>query len=162
LSLYRAMVQPMVRAFASAPLAQWLHRLHPLRVQYEAFSDANPFSAAMGPAAKYVREHRSPAAKDNPILGLQHVASDQIVKMLDFWRDARDAWAERTFFAIYGAPAMQAAAGIDPDRPSRKAASSRLHQELLQTRIADLKSRIGAGGPAAALVRALLYAGMPT
>jgi hypothetical protein len=161
LALYRALVQPMVRAMASAPVAQSLHRLHPLRMQYELFSDANPFSETVRQAAEWVREHRSPAAKDNPFLGFQQVASDQFVAMLDAWRDARDAWVERTFFAIYGAPALQAIAGIDPDAPSRRVGKTRMHQQLLQTRIAKLKARMQVGGQPAALVRALLYAGMP-
>ena len=43
----------------------------------------------------------------------------------------------------------------------RKAAKSPLHDELLRKRIADLKSRIPVGGLREAVVRALLYAGMP-
>src|SRR5439155_24267541 len=89
--------------------------------------------------------------------------ADQIVTMPDSWRDASEAWAERTFFSVYGSPSLQAAAGIDPAavRSSRKASKSRLHHELLQTRIAELKSRIPSGGLPAAMIRALLYAGMP-
>ena len=43
----------------------------------------------------------------------------------------------------------------------RKAAKSPLHDELLRKRIDDLKSRIPVGGLREAVVRALLYAGMP-
>src|SRR6185295_16748088 len=150
------------RAMASAPVAQSLHRLHPLRMQYDLFSDANPFSATVWQAAEWSREHRSPAAKDNPFLGFQQVASDQIVATLDAWRDARDAFVERTFFAIYGAPALQAIAGIDQNASgsSRKVGKSHMHQELLRARIAELKARMQVGGQPAALVRALLYAGL--
>ena len=42
----------------------------------------------------------------------------------------------------------------------RKAPRSPLHRELLQSKIADLKSRIPAGGLREAVIRALLYAGM--
>src|SRR6476659_2348502 len=57
---------------------------------------------------------------------------------------------------------LQAAFGVDPSatRPLRKAAKSPLHHELLQARIAELKSRIPAGGLRAAVIRGLLYAGM--
>ena len=34
LALYRTFAQPFVRALATAPLAEWLHRLHPMRLQY--------------------------------------------------------------------------------------------------------------------------------
>ena len=70
--------------------------------------------------------------------------------------------AERTFLAVYGQPTLQAAVGIDPadTRPLRRAAKSPLHRELLQARIAELRSRIPVGGLHAAALRALLYVGM--
>ena len=83
LSLYRASVEPAVRAFASAPLVQWLQKLHPLRLQYELFSDANPLMAGIGRMAQWVKEHRRPAVKDNPFIGFQEAMSEQIVAMLD-------------------------------------------------------------------------------
>ena len=59
-------------------------------------------------------------------------------------------------------PNLQGAVGIDPaaTRPLRKAAKSPLHQELLQKRIAELRSRIPVGGVREAVIRGLLYAGM--
>jgi hypothetical protein len=47
ISRFTALVQPAVRAFASAPLARWLQKLHPLRLQFELFSDANPLMAGI-------------------------------------------------------------------------------------------------------------------
>ena len=35
LALYRTFAQPMVRALVSSPMAEWMHQLHPLRLQYE-------------------------------------------------------------------------------------------------------------------------------
>ena len=66
------------------------------------------------------------------------------------------------FLTIYGLPTLQAAVGIDPaaTRPLRKAAESPFHRELLQKRIAELKSRIAIGGVREAVIRSLLYAGM--
>jgi hypothetical protein len=64
--------------------------------------------------------------------------------------------------AVYGAPVLQAAVGIDPagTGPLRKASKHPLHHELLQKRIAELKSRIPVGGPREAGIRALLYVGL--
>jgi hypothetical protein len=45
LALYRMFAQPMVRAMVSEPAAEWLRRLHPLRLQYELLSDKNPWLA---------------------------------------------------------------------------------------------------------------------
>ena len=42
LSLYRAFMQPMVKAFVNPSTAEWLRRWHPVRMSYEAFTDANP------------------------------------------------------------------------------------------------------------------------
>jgi len=55
-----------------------------------------------------------------------------------------------------------AAAGIDPRAvlPPRRAAKDLLHYELVEKRIADLRSRIPSGGLREAIVRSLLYAGM--
>jgi hypothetical protein len=88
--------------------------------------------------------------------------SRQIVAALDGWRDFTEACAERMFFGVYGSPTLQAAAGIDQGamRPLRKAAKDRLHDELVATRVAELKSRVAAGGLREGTVRALLYAGM--
>jgi len=162
LALYRTFAQPMVRALVSSPLAEWMQQLHPLRLQYEAFSNTNPMMAPVAAMAEQVREERRPVAADNPFVAMQENASRQIVAALDAWRDVNEALAERMFLAVYGSPTLQAAVGIDPaaTQPLRKAAKSPLHHELLQARIAELKSRIPVGGPREAAIRALLYVGM--
>jgi pimeloyl-ACP methyl ester carboxylesterase len=162
LSLYRTFVQPMVRAFVSAPVADWMRQLHPLRLQYELFSDQNPAMASVAALAGQVRENRKSVASDNPLVAMQENFSNQIVSALDAWRQASETLSERIFLAIYGSPTLQAAVGIDPAATNRlrKATKNPLHRELLQKRIAELKSRIPAGGLRAAVVRGLLYAGM--
>jgi pimeloyl-ACP methyl ester carboxylesterase len=162
LALYRTFAQPLVRALVSGPVAQMLHRLHPLRVQYEMFSNANPFMAPVEGLAKEVRENRRPVADGNPFLAMQENMSNQIVAALDGWRDFIEAASERTFLTVYGSPALQAAVGIDPSdtRPLRKPLKNRLYQELVQKRIAELKSRIPLGGLREAIARGLIYVGM--
>ena len=88
--------------------------------------------------------------------------SKQIVAALDGWRDFIEAASERTFLTVYGSPALQAAVGIDPadTRPLRKPPKNRLYQELVQKRIAELKSHIPLGGLREATVRALIYVGL--
>jgi pimeloyl-ACP methyl ester carboxylesterase len=163
LSLYRTFMQPMVRAMATPQTAQWMRNAHPLRLQYELFSDANPLMKKANPAVRWAKEHRRPIGKDNSLLRLQETISNEIVSWLDSWRDARDSWTEKTFFTVYGAPAVQAMTGIDPAdaSPMRKAPKSPLHDEMLQARIAELKSQIPVGGIREATVRALLFVGMP-
>jgi len=162
LALYRTFAQPIVRALVSAPLAETLHQMHPLRLQYQIFSNANPFMAPVAAMAEEVRNNRRPVAADNPLIALQENVSEQIVAALDGWRDFTEAVAERTFLTVYGSPALQAAAGIDPadTRPLRKPAKNPLHEELLQKRIAELKSQIQTGGLREAVVRALIFVGL--
>jgi hypothetical protein len=162
LALYRTFAQPIVRAMVSGPVAETLHQLHPLRIQYEMFSNANPFVAPIEGIAEEVRKNRRPVADGNPLLAMQENMSKQIVAALDGWRDFIEAASERTFLMMYGSPALQAAVGIDPSdtRPIRKAPKNRLYHELVQKRIAELKSRIPLGGVREAVARALIYVGM--
>src|SRR6476469_6309826 len=162
LSLYRTFMQPVVRAAASPAAADWMRQLHPLRLQYEIFTDANPAMASVATLADQVRRHRQSAAADNPFLVLQDNASRSIVAALDAWRDASEAFAERMFFAVYGSPALQAAVGVNPaaTQPSRRAVKSQLHDELMKKRIAELKGRIPLGGLREAIIRGLLFVGM--
>jgi pimeloyl-ACP methyl ester carboxylesterase len=163
LALYRTYMQPFVRAFANPMMAEWMRNMHPLRLQYEMFSDANPFMAQVKQAAEKIREERKPVSDSNPFLAMQENISRHIVQSLDHWREASEKMAERTFLAVYGSPVLQAACGIEPDnkeRSLRKAATSPLHRQLLEARIAEIRSHIGEGGLREAMVRAVLYIGM--
>ncbi len=162
LALYRTFTQPFVRALINPVTAEWIRGLHPLRLQYSLFSDVNPLMATIARLADQVGKERRPVAAGNPYVELQEQTSRQTVAMLDGWREASEALAERLFLAIYGSPALQAAVGLDQTgkQASHKASKSLLHQELIQTRIAEIKSRIPDGGVREAVIRALLYAGM--
>ena len=162
LSLYRTFAQPFVRAMVSNPLADWMREMHPLRLQYELFSDQNPAMAQVARLAEQVRENRKQVASDNPLIAMQEQFSNQIVAGLEAWREASEKIAERTFLSIYGLPALQAAVGVDPagTQPLRKAPKNPLHRELLQKRIAELKSQISAGGLRSAVIRGIVYAGV--
>ena len=162
LSLYRTFAQPFVRALVSNPLADWMREFHPLRLQYELFSDQNPAMAQVAGLAEQVRNNRKRVASDNPLVAMQEQFSNQIVAGLEAWREASEKISERTFLAVYGSPTLQAAVGVDPagTQPLRKAPKNPLHRELLQKRIAELKSQISAGGLRAALIRGIVYAGV--
>jgi pimeloyl-ACP methyl ester carboxylesterase len=161
LALYRTFAQPFMRAYVSAPIAEWIRNLHPLRLQYELFSNANPFVAPLSGLAELVRKNRKCATEENPFIKLQETFSTQVVAVLDAWRETTETIAERTFLSVYGSPVLQAALGIDPSASRlRRAAKNPLHRELLKDRIAELKSHIPLGGLRAAVIRALLYAGM--
>jgi pimeloyl-ACP methyl ester carboxylesterase len=162
LAFYRTFMQPVVRALVNPGLADLMRQFHPLRLQFELFSNANPAVRPLARWAERVREHRRPAAANNPFIAMQEGVSQQIVTVLDAWREFNETQAERAFMSIYGSKALQAAVGVDPVAmlPPRKATKSLLQYELVEKRVADLRARISSGGLREALVRALLFAGM--
>ncbi len=161
LAFYRTFVQPFIRAAMPAAAAAQLPRLHPIRLQYELFSDKNPLMGWTKALAGQVQGDRKAVASDNPFIAIEQAASKRIVAGLDAWRDLTEAFAESTFLAVYGAPALQAAFGIDPadEHPHRRAGKTELHQQVLQAKIAELRSRIATGGLRECLARSLLYVG---
>ena len=109
--------------------------MHPLRLQYEVFGPSNPVMSSVKqrprPSAKRAIRRRPTI----PFLALQENMSRQIVDGLEAWRRMVEHVSEQTFHAVYGAPALQAALGIDTKsaRPPRKAAKNLLHRALLRT-----------------------------
>ena len=101
-------------------------------------------------------------AADNPFVAFQEQMSRQVVASLDSVRDMTETLSERMFLSIYGSPMLQAIVGVDSvaTHPQRKAPHSPLHRQLLQARIAELKSHIAEGGVREGTIRALLYVGM--
>ena len=62
LALYRAFVQPMVKAIFTPQVADMMKRWDTGRLQYEAFTDVNPLMSQLAKAADQVRENRKPVA----------------------------------------------------------------------------------------------------
>jgi pimeloyl-ACP methyl ester carboxylesterase len=162
LALYRAFAQPAVKAIFTPQVAETLKRWDPTRLQYEAFTDANPLMPQLTEAAERVRENRKPVASDNPFLAAQEAVSEQIVRSLDAWRDMTEKFSESIFMAVYGSPVLQAAVGVNPeaDRP-RRPGKSLMHCEVVAKRIAELKSKVDKGGWVECAIRGLLYANAP-
>jgi len=110
-----------------------------------------------------VRADRRPVAADNPFLAAQNALSGQIVAALDGWRDWRDAAVEASFHAFYGSPVVQALLGLRASDAPPRARPGREPEEIafVQSRIADLKARIGQGGMREAFVRSIIYVRLP-
>jgi pimeloyl-ACP methyl ester carboxylesterase len=160
LAVYQKFIQPWIKNVATPPMAEWTRNMHPLRLQYEAFSSRNPWMTAVKSAAEKIEENRKPVSQSNPFLVFQEQMSKQIVHALDSWRDLQEALSEAIFLNVYGSPTLQTAVGIDPkSEPSRRRKMSAEHHAMLKKRIAELKSRIGEGGLREAVLRALLYVG---
>jgi hypothetical protein len=160
LAAYRKFLQPWIKGMVKPQMAEMMRNLHPLRLQYEAFSSQNPLMSAVKSLAERANEERKQVAADNPFVAFQEQVSKQIVNALDSWRDSQEALSEATFLAVYGSPALQAAVGIDPQSaPSRRQEMSATHRQMLDRRITELKSKISEGGLREAAIRGLLYVG---
>ena len=142
LAAYQKFMRPWIKGMVTPQMAELARKLHPLRLQYEAFSSQNPLMSAVKSLAEKASEDRKPVSQDNPFLAFQEQISKQIVHALDSWRDSQEAISEAAFLAVYGSPALQAAVGVDPQSsPSRRQEMSAAHSEMLEKRIAELKSQ---------------------
>ncbi len=157
-SIYRTLMQPLVRAMASQPLAEFSRTMNPLRLSYTLFGDQNPLMKGVKDLADKVTAERKPAAPDNPFLALQKAVSDQIVANLEAYRVARDQWAEQMFFAFYGSPVVQGLLGLNDGAQVRELPGSSPAVEAARRAQAEAyAAKLATGGLDEALVRALLY-----
>jgi len=156
-------MQPWVRSFANHGMAEWMRKLHPLRLQYEAFSTSNPVMRTLHSSADDAHKSRQQVSADNPLWQAQEQASEFIRTSLDAYRDLRDHMFEATFHAVYGSPMLQAMVGLKAsERPVReRPGDDAQRRALVSQRIGELKHAIPQGGPHEALLRALLYIRMP-
>ncbi|AXW64438.1 3-hydroxyalkanoate synthetase (plasmid) [Ralstonia solanacearum] len=163
LGLYRSFVQPWLRLAVTPWSAALASKLHPLRIPYESWSDHHPLAPSVAQAAQSIRQARQPASPDNPLLQMQGVVSDSIVAALNCYRDVRDAAVEQIFETVYGAPWLQAFAGLPPQREdaqpgvSADAGQAEEHHAALATEHERLREKITAGGLVEASVRTLLF-----
>jgi len=157
-SIYRTMMQPLVRALVSHPAADLARTMNPLRLSYTLFADSNPWMKSVKTLAAEVAAERKPAAPDNPFLALQQQVSDQIIANLDAYRVARDQFAEQMFFGFYGSPLVQGLLGLNDGSPVRELPG--ISPETLaarQAQAAAYAAKLKTGGFDEALTRAVLF-----
>ena len=87
LAAYQKFLQPLIKGTVTPEMAELSRNMHPLRMQYEAFSSQNPMMSVVKSLAERVSEDRKPVATDNPFLAFQEQAL-QIVHAPDSWRDS--------------------------------------------------------------------------
>jgi hypothetical protein len=163
LGLYRSCVQPWLRMCVTSWSADLASKTHPLRISYESWSDRHPLASCVARAAQKVRESRKAAPADNPFWQMQSVVSDSIEASLNCYRDIRDAAVEQLFEAIYGAPWLQALAGLPQQRDYGRSAVSEESGDADDRHAAiaaeheRLRRSMTTGGLIEASVRALLF-----
>ena len=160
---YRTMLQPVVLGLANEQGAEWLRRMHPLRLGFELFSDRNPAAQPLASAAQVVRKNRQPVASDNMFLQWEKIFSDWVTVGLDAFKGWRDLMTEHMFFAVYGQPWLQALLGLraSDDPPRQRPGRDSDHMAFVERRIEELRAKMDKGGPREALIRALIYVRMP-
>ena len=99
---YSLLVRPFVRNATPDWFAKASRDLHPLRMQYWALSDKNPWLWALPHLAGVAKAQRRPRADDNDFVRLEAFASAHMASGLDLYRDLRDATNEAAFFEVYG------------------------------------------------------------
>ena len=163
LGFYRAFIQPWVKSWANAGYAEWMRKMHPLRLPYEMFAPANPFLKPISSTAEHVRENRQPLSPDNAFWQAQEKMGKAIELSLKAYGDMRDRVLEATFHAVYGSPVLQALAGLKAsDAPPRhRPGIDAVYRAFVAQRIQELTENISQGGPREAAIRALLYIRMP-
>jgi hypothetical protein len=132
--------------------------LNPLRLSYTLFTDSNPLMKGVEQLATEVKSCRRPAAPNNPFLQIQKQVSDQIITMLDDYRNARDRIEEGLFFAIYGSPVVQAMLGLNSSEKIRELPGTIPEtRSANKTRAAADAAEVKTGGFVEALIRGVLY-----
>ena len=164
LGLYRSFVQPWLRMCVTPWAADVATKVHPLRTPYESWSDRNPLASSVGEVAQGVKDARKTVAPDNPFLQMQNVMSNSIAASLNFYRDMRDAAVEQTFETVYGAPWLQALAGLpardeskEADAPPKQSNVTNEREAAIAAKDERLRQKMTTGGLVEASVRALLF-----
>jgi pimeloyl-ACP methyl ester carboxylesterase len=163
LGLYRTFMQPWVKAWANSGFAEWMRKMHPLRLPYEMFTSANPFLKSLPSLAEDIREERRPVARDNLFWQAQERMGTAIESSLKACGDMRDRTVETMFHAVYGSPFLQALVGLKgSDAPPRhRPGVDAVYRAFVAERTRELMRNIARGGPRDAAIRGLLYIRMP-
>ena len=150
--LYDVLLRPFVKQVTTELSASTRRAMHPLRLRRSLFSDQlNPFMAPFTAWAKMVQGNRRQAAPDNPFTAMERAWAGAVERSMDAMRDARDAWSEAAFHAVYGS---LAAAGVTDDTPEE---AEEISTDLLQSpEVRVSLTRIRQGGYAEAVIRMMI------
>jgi pimeloyl-ACP methyl ester carboxylesterase len=163
LGMYRTFMQPWVKAWANSGFAEWMRKMHPLRLPYEMFTPANPFLKSVASLAESVRENRKPVPRDNLFWQAQERMGNAIESSLKTYGDMRDRAVETMFHAVYGSPLLQALVGLKASEapPRHRPGADAVYRAFVAQRKDELMRNLAQGGPREAAVRALLYVRLP-
>jgi pimeloyl-ACP methyl ester carboxylesterase len=149
---YELTLRPFLRAAVTPESAKAMAAMHPLRAQRYALSSRNPWLANLPALAGSVRERRSPAAPDNPYLGLEKFGGEWVTQWWSGVSDLNEFMIEWSFHLIYGSPAARA---IGAPR-ARRVSDAPLGDLRGLATVQDALDRMDEGGFAAGVIRMLI------
>jgi pimeloyl-ACP methyl ester carboxylesterase len=156
--LYESCVQPWVRSLTPPAFGDWVRLMHPNRVRFAIFSDANPAMRWVARAADEARKDRRPVTQDNVFVASEKALASTISATLTAMGNARDAMTEQFFHLAYGSPVVQALVGVDPnDIESRGAGREALREHAQAKKRQALENRFDQGGAMEAALRAIAW-----
>lgn len=147
--MYKAAVQPWVKACTTEFSGDMLKMLHPLRAKRYFCSDFNPLFWPLAFMTPKIEEQRLPVSPDNPFLNMEQIISNTMIDNMNLWRDARDFMQEQLFRAIYDSEALRA---MLPRHDGETATGESCPVTIARVTGEDYKN----GGIADALVRLIL------
>ena len=102
-TLYRTLVSPWVRMFATPWTAELLKWLHPMRTSRYLLSEAfNPWMRGIAILAEAVAKSRQPLPQDHPLIEREREVIGAVTQALEDARKARDAACGQAFSLLYG------------------------------------------------------------
>jgi hypothetical protein len=155
-TLYKTLVRPWIRMFATRPLGDAIGNMHSLRLQRQMFTDEFVLAPLIRQWAKKAREERVTVPQDHPLRQAEKKLDAQISASLNKYRDQRDADAVKLARTLYGPQGL--GMFFKPDPADSEVAMARAGKELEVTR-ASVLEHISEGGFAEAVCRIVL-AGM--
>jgi hypothetical protein len=161
--LYRTLVAPAVRASVTEPVAEAMRAMHPNRLRFAMYSDANPFMQPVKALAESVRAARQPVAADNPLLEMERTMSSWITSCLQAYGEVRDTMTELMFLNTYGSPLLQSLVGLGAQASEAPRHIERdLARETAQAQLsAELEHKFDVGHIEEAVLRGLVYIRLP-
>lgn len=158
--LYETFLGPSPRSLANEGSAKILRWMHPNRIAYAMFSDANPWMLGVKHAAEAVRANRAPAPADHPLRALEAKTARRAIEAIETATHRRDQVIEQVFKAIFTHPLTEALTGeaasfADGKKPARS--PRRQARELAELKLAAIAMRAEHGSFEAVVLR-ILYA----
>ena len=156
--LYESYLQPCLRSLTPPAFGEWSRIMHPNRLRFAIFSDANPAMRWVSQAAEDVRRDRIPSDETNMFAASEKVMASTISATLNAIGAARDAFTEQLFHLTYGSPLVQAFAGLDPKQADERRLGRDALRERAQTKKRkELEDRFEQGSALEAALRSIAY-----